>query len=136
MTPSDPLHRRLRIVLVDDHEDVRTLVRLRLALDGRIEVVGEAADGVTAIALVTAKQPDAVVLDLALPGLDGLRAIPALRRTAPGTRIVVLSAFPDPYTLVDVLAQGADSYLDKAAALDELAPTLVSVCCTGAANGY
>ena len=131
---SHPLHRRLQVVLVDDHEDVRALVRLRLGLDGRFDVVGEAADGVTAIAVVTATQPDAVVLDPALPGLDGLRAIPTLRRTSPGSRIVVLSAFPDPFTLVDVLAHGADSYLNKAAALDELAPTLVSVCAAGATN--
>jgi len=128
MNANHPQEPPIRIVLVDDVEEVRSLVRLRLELDGRVEVVGEADDGVTATAVVAVTRPDAVVLDLDMPGMDGLRAIPAVRAASPGTRVLVLSAFPDPYTLVDVLSRGADSYLDKGAALAELAPTLVSLC--------
>ena len=66
--------------------------------------------------------------DLQLPGMGGLTALPLIRRRAPATRIVVFSAFPDPYTLVDVLQLGADGYLNKGTTWQELVPTLAALC--------
>src|SRR5437660_10370229 len=128
MDTNHPQGPPIRAVLVDDVEEVRALVRIRLELDGRVEVVGEAGDGMTAAAVVAETRPDVVVLDLDMPEMDGLRAIPVMRAASPASRVLVLSAFPDPYTLVDVLARGADSYLDQGAALAELVPTLVTLC--------
>lgn len=119
---------RVRVVVADDVPEIRALVRLRLQLDARFEVVGEAADGAQAVDVVAAEQPDAVVLDLQMPEVDGLGAIPGIKASSPRTKILVLSAFPDPYTLGHVLTYGADTYLDKGTALSELAPTLVSLC--------
>lgn len=81
----------IRIVVVEDHDALRRLTLLWIEDDARFEVVGEAADGLEAIEAVTAQVPDAVLLDLALPQLDGLSAIPFLRSAAPGAPIVVYS---------------------------------------------
>jgi len=124
-SPSSEAH---RVVLVEDEEAVRALLRWHLQDDGRFEVVGESADGAQGIELIAALKPSIVILDLQLPGVDGLEAIPAIREVSPATRIVVFSAFPDPYTLLDVLRLGADSYLDKATAWKELLPTVVALC--------
>ena len=96
MNANHPQKPPIRIVLVDDVEEVRSLVRLRLELDGRVEVVGEADDGVTATAVVAVTRPDAVVLDLDMPGMDGLRAIPAVRAVSPGTRVSCCPPSPIP----------------------------------------
>lgn len=103
---------RLRVVLVDDVADLRLLVRSLFAAYPGIDVVGEASDGRQAIEVVAATQPDLVVLDLSMPVLDGLAALPELRRVAPDARIVVLSAIPrsvDP----GALAAGAVAYVEK-----------------------
>jgi DNA-binding NarL/FixJ family response regulator len=117
-----------RIVIVEDDEDVRGLVELMLEVDDRFEVIGLAADGHAGVAMVTERTPDAVILDLELPGLSGLDAIGLMGLRSPNTRILVFSAFPDPVTLIDVLRMGADSYLDKATAWSDLLPTLSSLC--------
>lgn len=116
-----------RVVIVDDDADVRSLLEVVFEVDGRFEVVGTAIDGAQGVALVERAQPDVVVLDLRLPVMDGLTAIPLLRRCAPHARIVVFSAFPDPFTLLDVLRRGADSYIDKAMAWSDLVPTITGL---------
>jgi CheY-like chemotaxis protein len=83
------------IVLVDDHADTRFAMRLQLELQGGFVVVGEGADGVDAITLALQHQPDFLVLDLLLPGLTGVDAIPAIRESSPRTRIVAFSGFDD-----------------------------------------
>src|SRR4051812_43836917 len=86
---------RVRVVLVDDSANIRVLVRTHLELDGRFAVVGEAADGRAAVQLARDLRPDAVVLDLAMPVMDGLHALPLIRDAAPPTKIVVLSGFDE-----------------------------------------
>jgi DNA-binding NarL/FixJ family response regulator len=86
---------RIRVVLADDFDDVRFLVRSILEASGRFDVVGEAANGRQAIDVVAKEQPDLLVLDLAMPVLSGLEAIPSIRRASPATRIVVLSGFSE-----------------------------------------
>ncbi len=120
--------RVLRVLLVDDDADVRALVELILNEDGRFHVVAQAGDGQDALDLAGVHRPDVVVLDLQMPGMDGLAALPELRRTLPGARIVVFSAFPDPFTLIDVVQRGADGYIDKSRAWCDLIPTLAGLC--------
>jgi DNA-binding NarL/FixJ family response regulator len=112
--------RPIRVVVVDDSADLRRVVRMCLTMEPGIEVVGEAGTGLEAIELATRLQPDIVLLDLEMPEMDGLTALPQLRQCSPATRIAVLSAFPDPFTLADALEQGADTYLDKSTALADL----------------
>jgi DNA-binding NarL/FixJ family response regulator len=117
-------HRHLRVVLVDDDDDIGDLHEVILNHHPDFEVVAEARHGDGAVAIVSRLQPDAVVLGLALSGLDGLGTIPLLRRAVPDTKIVVYTSFADPLTLAAVLLSGADSYLDVSTTWAELVPTL------------
>lgn len=128
MSPSEGQARPYRVLLVDDDEAVRDLIEMMLDIDDRFRIVGIAATGIDGVSLAARLQPDVVVLDLQMPFMDGLTAITQLRNRAPGARIVVFSAFPDTYTLVDVVSRGAHAYLDKAAAWFELVPTMIAAC--------
>ncbi len=113
---------------MDDDPEVHLLSQTLLELDGRFTVVAGAANGVVAVALAHLDPPDAIVLDLAMPGMDGWRALPLLRQACPHAAIVVLSAFPDPLTLAGVLRLGADEYLDKQSSWQELPMVLGTLC--------
>ena len=78
-----------------------------------MRVVGEAADGEAAIAEASRLQPDVILLDLAMPILSGLDALPRLRQSAPAAKIIVLTGFSTATVADEVLALGADSYLEK-----------------------
>ena len=81
----------IRVVVADDEADVRLLLRIQLEQEG-FEIAGEAADGRSVIERCDETQPDAVVLDLLMPGVNGFEAIPALRRKHPGVAIVAYTA--------------------------------------------
>jgi two-component system, NarL family, nitrate/nitrite response regulator NarL len=117
-----------RIVIVEDDAEVRSLLELMIQHDERFVLDGSACDGHDGVSMVSASMPDAVILDLEMPGLSGLDAIGLIGLRSPSTRILVFSAFPDPVTLIDVLRLGADGYLDKASAWSELLPTLAALC--------
>ncbi len=112
------------VVVVDDDPMARRIAKICLSFDEAFNVVGEAASGEEAILVASLTQPDLVLLDLEMPGMDGLTAIPEIRAAAPKAKIAVLSSFPDPYTLSDALRKGADTYLDKAMELSTLAEVL------------
>lgn len=119
--------RPLRTLVVDDDPDVRLLVRLNLEVGGRFEVVGEAGDGAEAVQLAYDVQPDVVLLDLQMPVMGGLEAIPAIRRCAPGARVVVLSGTESREA---AQACGAHAYLKKpfdAGSLAEEVATLLGI---------
>jgi CheY-like chemotaxis protein len=115
----------VRVMLVDDVADLRLLLGSLFKGFPGVEVVAEAADGEEAIALAAEHQPDLVVLDLAMPVLDGAAALPRLRRAAPAARVVVLTAVPreaDP----GVLALGATAYVEKTVATHRLVPDVLT----------
>lgn len=102
----------MRVVLADDVEEIRALLRLTLELDGRFEVVGEAADGAQAVAVVSSRCPDVVILDISMPVMDGIQAIPEIVQRCPDATIIVLSALEGD-TSAAALAAGADAYIVK-----------------------
>jgi CheY-like chemotaxis protein len=103
---------KVRVLLVDDLSDIRLVMRLLLEADGRAEVVGEAADGAEAVRLTRELRPDAVVLDLRMPGMDGVSALPRIRDAAPGAVVVALSALPVGPTTDQAIDLGA-TYVRK-----------------------
>lgn len=103
----------VRVVLCDDVAPLRALARFVLEEGGAIAVVGEAGDAAAAIALCAEHRPDAVLLDLSLPGMDGLQAIPLLQEAAPGVAVVVFSGFAAEKMEEAALAHGAVRYLEK-----------------------
>lgn len=105
--------RPIRVFVCDDVPEFRTLLRMALEGDERLEVVGEAGDGVAVVEGVRATRPDVILLDLSMPRADGLQAIPRLRRAAPESAIVVLSGFDGRRLRPQVLAAGAVGYIEK-----------------------
>lgn len=103
----------VRVVVVDDTDDIRKLLRLTLRRDGRFEVVGEAVDGIEAITVVATTQPDLVILDRQMPRLGGLEALPEIRAVAPHAHVVLYTAQPDADTQQAALAAGALDVLEK-----------------------
>jgi DNA-binding NarL/FixJ family response regulator len=103
----------VRVFLCDDAASFRFLLRHLVEEDPRLEVVGEAADGDEGVAGVTAAQPDLVLVDLSMPRVGGLEAIPQMLRAAPGARVIALSGFPSDRMARDAVAAGAAAYLVK-----------------------
>lgn len=109
-----------RLLLADDHAVLRTGLRLLLNSQEGLEVVGEASTGVETLSLARELQPDLILLDLSMPGMNGLEALPALRRLAPKSRILILTMHDDPQYLRRALSNGAAGYVLKKAADVEL----------------
>jgi two-component system sensor histidine kinase/response regulator len=101
-----------RVLLVDDSPALRALTRM--VLDGKgFEVVGEAGDGLAGVTMAAELQPDLVLLDLAMPVMDGLEALPKVREAAPHAKVVILSGFDRRAMEQQVVDAGADAYLQK-----------------------
>jgi signal transduction histidine kinase/CheY-like chemotaxis protein len=111
--------RPVRVVIVDDTYDLRELLRLALTRGG-MEVVGEAGDGLTGIEAVRLERPDVVLLDLSMPVMDGLEALPNIRRLVPRAKIIVLSGFGATQMSERALATGADGYMQKGMSLKRI----------------
>jgi DNA-binding NarL/FixJ family response regulator len=116
-----------RILLVDDHALVRRGLASLLATEGRYEVVGEAGSGERAVEVVQALEPDVVLLDLSLPGIDGLETLRRLRRLPARPRILILSMHDEAHIVAQALADGADGYLLKDSMDDELFQAIEAV---------
>jgi DNA-binding NarL/FixJ family response regulator len=110
----------VRVLLIEDHFLARMALHSVLAGHAQIEVVGEAGDGETGLAMYRQLQPDVVVLDLRLPGVSGLDVIVRLRRDFPGARIVVLSNYRGSEDVYQAVRSGAMAYLTKDTSGEEL----------------
>jgi two-component system response regulator DevR len=117
----------LRIILVDDHEVVRVGVRALIERQPEMEVIGEASSVREAVILSEQLAPDVVVLDIRLPGGNGLEACRQIKELRPDTRIIVLTSYPDDEVLFDAIAAGADGYVLKQIGSDELIRALQQV---------
>jgi len=103
----------IRLLLVDDQPQVRRGLMMRLALEPDVEVVGEAGDAERAIELARSLRPDVIIMDVELPGMDGIDATRALRNALPQTAIVMLSLHDDNETVARAKAAGATSFVAK-----------------------
>lgn len=117
----------ITVVLCDDVPQLRTLLRYALEEHDDLQVVGEAGDGAAGIELITAEQPDAVVLDLSMPGMDGLQVIPRIREQSPATQIVVFSGYTADRMAEEALGLGAQRYLEKGEDIDTVIETIRAV---------
>ena len=118
---------RPTVVIVDDAADVRTLVRTRLRLSGRLEVVGEGATGVEAVEAAREHQPDLLLLDVSMPEMDGLVALPLVLAASPGTRVVMYSGFSEEGLAQRAIELGAAAFLEKSTSLETLADQLLAL---------
>lgn len=106
--------KRIRVAIVDDHQIVRDGLRLILQIEGKeIEMVGDASDGVTALRLIEKVQPDVVLMDLRMPGMDGLEAITQIRARWPNIAVVILTTYNEDELMLRSLRAGACGYLLK-----------------------
>ena len=103
----------IRVVIADDHAVVRQGLRTFLGLHDDIEVVGEAPDGERALEVIAALEPDVVLMDLVMPGLDGVGAIERLREVGSTARVIVLTSFLDEDKVLPAVRAGAAGYLLK-----------------------
>jgi DNA-binding NarL/FixJ family response regulator len=105
--------KRIRILIADDHGIVRTGLRLQLERHEEFEVVGEAADGRDAVRMAEALVPDVVIMDIAMPSLNGIQAASQIIKALPNTGIIMLSMHSDETYITRTLAAGARGYLLK-----------------------
>ena len=109
----DAVAERIRVAVVDDHQILRDTIRLLLTKEADMEWVGEAKDGAGAVDLVVGTRPDVVLMDLLMPGTDGLRATQAIKSSCSSTHVLVLTSSTDPAHVRLSLGAGAAGVLAK-----------------------
>ncbi|MFF4227383.1 response regulator [Streptomyces abikoensis] len=119
--------RAIRVLLVDDHQVVRRGLRTFLEVQDDIEVVGEAADGVEGVERAEELRPDVVLMDVKMPGMDGIEALRRLRELDNPARVLVVTSFTEQRTVIPALRAGAAGYVYKDVDPDALAGAIRSV---------
>jgi DNA-binding NarL/FixJ family response regulator len=117
----------IKVLLVDDHQVVRRGLRTFLEVQDDIEVVGEAADGAEGVALAGELQPDVILMDVKMPGTDGVEALRRLRELDHRARVLVVTSFTEQRTVIPALRAGAAGYVYKDIDPDALAGAIRSV---------
>jgi len=117
----------IRILIADDHQILRAGLRTLLNADPNFEVIGEATNGEEAVEAAQQLKPDIVLMDLSMPGIDGLEATRQLSRLAPETRILILTMHEDFAILKELMNSGASGYIIKRAAESELIDAIYAV---------
>lgn len=114
----------LRIILVEDQTILRHSLKVLIASEPDLEVVGEAGDGEQAVRLVQTLRPDIVVMDISLPGMDGVQATQAIKRSYPDVKVLALSVHETRSCIRGILQAGASGYVVKRSAAEELIQAL------------
>jgi DNA-binding NarL/FixJ family response regulator len=117
----------VRVLMADDHPAVLAGMKTLVASDPNLQLVGEAGDGPSALALARTLRPNVTVLDLSMPGMNGIEVTAALRTELPGCRVMILSVHEDAGYLRQSLASGAFGYVLKRSAADHLVPAIHAV---------
>ncbi|MET9512658.1 response regulator transcription factor [Streptomyces flavidovirens] len=122
-----PAKNGIRVLLVDDHQVVRRGLRTFLEIQDDIEVVGEAGDGAEGVARAEELRPDVVLMDIKMPGTDGIDALRKLRELANPAKVLIVTSFTEQRTVVPALRAGASGYVYKDVDPDALAGAIRSV---------
>jgi len=120
--------KKYRVLLAEDHALLRQSLKAYLEAQGSCQVVGEAQDGRDAMRLYGELQPDIVLMDLSMPGVDGMIAVKAIKRDFPEARIIALTAHRTEDYLHAALDSGVDGYVVKAASAEDLITAIRAVC--------
>jgi DNA-binding NarL/FixJ family response regulator len=115
-----PVHDPVRVVVVDDSQDIREVLRLALERQPDFVVVAEAADGEAGAAAVNTHKPDLVLLDIAMPEMDGLQALQAIRHDTPEATVIMLTALPEEVAALSAVELRAHGYIRKGGSVSEL----------------
>ena len=118
---------RIRVMIVDDHPIMRSGLKEVLEASGCLEVVGEAGDGEEAVSTVEALQPDVIVMDVIMPGKDGIDACREIMEILPDTRVLMLTASTEMDAVIESVAAGATGYLQKYSQPEELEEAVLDV---------
>lgn len=116
------------VVVCDDQVAFRQLVAVVLGLEAGVEVVGEAGNGLDAVSLAERLKPDVLLLDIAMPKMDGLEALPRVREASPGTQVVMLTGLTSATIRERALAAGASAFIEKGIDIDKLGKQVVEIC--------
>jgi DNA-binding NarL/FixJ family response regulator len=111
---------RIRVLIADDQRVVRDGLSMLVSLIDGVEIVGLASDGVEAVRLAEAHQPDVIMMDLRMPGMDGAAATAQVRERLPGTQVLVLTTYADEAAILSALRAGALGYLTKDASAEQI----------------
>lgn len=116
----------IRIMIVDDHKMVREGLKIYLAMEDGIEIVGEAENGAAAATLAAELKPDVILMDLMMPVADGIEGTKRCLAAHPGAKVIILTSMPDDERVVPAIRAGALSYMLKDVSADELAQAIRS----------
>jgi DNA-binding NarL/FixJ family response regulator len=122
-----PQPARIRVLIADDQRVVRDGLTLLVSLIDGVEVVGAACDGAEAVRLAEAHHPDVIMMDLRMPGTDGITATADLRERLPAARVLVLTTYADQAAILPALQAGARGYLTKDASAEQIETAIRAV---------
>jgi DNA-binding NarL/FixJ family response regulator len=125
------LNMQTRIVIVDDHKILRDGLKAILRVSGEFEVIGECESGIEAVSLVRRLKPDVVIMDVSIPGVNGIEATIEILRVAPHTKVLILSMYDDEHSVVSAIRSGARAFVLKKASDSDLQEALRTVATGG-----
>ncbi len=123
----DLMERKIKLLIVDDSSLVRERIASIIKDNHQIKIVGEAADSIEAMALFSKFLPEIVILDIRLPGENGIEILKKIKNVAERTKVIILTSFPYPQYRVKCLELGAEFFLEKANAFDSLDGAIKSI---------